>query len=325
MKPSIQSLFFILLICVSDLLSAQTTIAGKVTDKKNPLIGVSITLKDTYDGATSDSSGKYSFKTSEKGEFILTATSVGYRPFEQTIKLEGKGNLTIDILLKEEITELSAVVISAGTFEASDRKRAAVVLDPIDIVTTASANADITQALKTLPGAQQVGETEGLFVRGGTAAETKIFIDGTLVNRFFYSTSPNVAGYGRFSPFIFKGTVFSTGGYSALYGQALSSAVILESIDLPERTSASLGVSVLSLNAGYQHLNKNKTASWGADYNFTHLGLAFAVLKQKQDYFSMPVFNDANANFRIKTSKTGMLKYYANFSRGRFGFRTPTG
>ena len=241
MRPIIQILFFILLICVSDLLSAQTTIAGKVTDKKNPLIGVSITLKDTYDGATSDSSGKYSFKTSEKGEFILTATSVGYRPFEQTIKLEGKGILTIDIVLKEEVTELSAVVISAGTFEASDRKRAAAVLTPIDIVTTASANGDVTGALKTLPGAQQVGESEGLFVRGGTAAETKIFIDGTLVNNFFQSSAPNIAGYGRFSPFLFKGTVFSTGGYSALYGQALSSALILESIDLPERTSASLG------------------------------------------------------------------------------------
>jgi len=72
MRPIIQIIFLILLICFPDLLSAQTTIAGKVTDKKNPLIGVSITLKDTYDGATSDSSGKYSFKTSEKGEFILT-------------------------------------------------------------------------------------------------------------------------------------------------------------------------------------------------------------------------------------------------------------
>ena len=59
------------------------------------------------------------------------------------------------------------------------------VLDPIDIVTTASANGDITGALKTLPGAQQVGESEGLFVRGGTATETKTFIDGTLVNNFF--------------------------------------------------------------------------------------------------------------------------------------------
>src|SRR6186713_1259099 len=266
MRPIIQIIFLILLICVPDLLTAKTTITGKVTDKKNPLIGVSITLKDTYDGATSDSSGKYSFKTSEKGEFLLTATSVGYRPFEQTIKLEEKGSVTIDIVLKEEVTELSAVVISAGTFEASDRKRAAAVLNPIDIVTTASANGDITGALKTLPGAQQVGEQEGLFVRGGTAQETKIFIDGNIVNNFFYSSTPGIATRGRFSPFIFKGTVFSTGGYSALYGQGLSSALILESIDMPERTSASLGISVLSIDAGYQNLNKKKTASWGINY-----------------------------------------------------------
>src|SRR5688572_22051976 len=138
MKPLSQCLFLLLLLGTANLLFSQTTISGKVSDKKNPLIAVSITLKDTYDGATSDSSGKYSFKTTEKGEFLLIATSVGYRPFEQKIVLDGKGTMTIDIILKEEVTELAAVVISAGTFEASDRKRAAAVLNSIDIVTTAS-------------------------------------------------------------------------------------------------------------------------------------------------------------------------------------------
>ena len=320
MRPIVQTLLIILFIGNANLLSAQTTISGKVTDKKNPLVAVSITLKETYDGATSDSSGKYSFKTAEKGEFLLTASSVGYKPFEQKIVLDGKGSLTIDIVLKEEITELSAVVISAGTFEASDRKRAAAVLDPIDIVTTASANGDVTGALKTLPGAQQVGESEGLFVRGGTAAETKIFIDGTLVNNFFQSSSPNIASYGRFSPFLFKGTVFSTGGYSALYGQALSSALILESIDLPERTSASLGLSVIGVNGGYQELSKNKKFSWGGAYSYTNLAPAFAVIKQKQEYSQIPEFHSGDINFRIKTSAKGMIKYYAYFNKSRLDF-----
>src|SRR5215210_3307923 len=154
--------------------------------------------------------------------------------------------------MKEEFDEMKAVVITAGTFEASDRKRAAAILTSLDVVTTASANGDITGALKTLPGAQQVGESEGLYVRGGTAAETKTFIDGTLVNNFFYSSVPNIAQFSRFSPFIFKGTVFSTGGYSALYGQALSSALILESIDLPERSAANLFVSPIVVGGGYQ-------------------------------------------------------------------------
>lgn len=315
-----RTISFLLLTGYTQLLPAQITITGRVTDKKNPLPGVSITLKDTYDGATSDSLGKYSFTTYEKGVFLLTATSVGYKPFEQKINLESAGKIMLDIVLKEEITELSAVVISAGTFEASDRKRAVTVLNPIDIVTTASANGDVTGALKTLPGAQQVGETEGLFVRGGTAAETKIFIDGTLVNNFFQSSAPNIAGYGRFSPFLFKGTVFSTGGYSALYGQALSSALILESIDLPERTSASLGISVIGVNGGYQALSKNKKSSWGASYAYTNLAPAFALIKQKQEYSRVPVYHNADFNFRIKTSATGMIKYYGYFNQGRFDF-----
>jgi len=322
MKPLIKTLSFIFLIGLSCILSAQTIVSGKVTDKKIPLRAVSIAIKDTYDGATSDSSGKFSFKTFEKGDFFLVATSVGYKPFEQKIKLEEKGNISIEIILKEEVTELSAVVISAGTFEASDRKKAAAVLSPIDIVTTASANGDVTGALKTLPGAQQVGESEGLFVRGGTAAETKIFIDGTLVNSFFQSSTPNIATYGRFSPFIFKGTVFSTGGYSALYGQALSSALILESIDLPERTSASLGLSIIGLNGGYQSLSKDKKSSIGASYSYTNLAPAFALFKQKQDYSQAPEFHSGDANFRIKTSKTGIIKYYGYFNSSRLDFAT---
>jgi hypothetical protein len=301
-------------------LNGQTVIKGVIKDNKNnPLAGVSITVKESYDGGTTDSLGNYSFKTFEKGQQVLVFSSVGFKTFEQRINLDGS-LLTIDATLKQEISELTAVVISAGTFEASDRKRAAAVLDPIDVVTTASGNGDITGALKTLPGAQQVGESEGLYVRGGTAAETKTFIDGTLVNNFFYSSVPNISQFSRFSPFIFKGTVFSTGGYSALYGQALSSALILESIDLPERSSANVGITVLSGNAGLQHLAKNKKSSWGFDYGYTNLGLAFAIIKQKQDYSTVPAYHTLDANFRIKTSKTGILKYYGYFSTNKLAF-----
>jgi hypothetical protein len=320
MKRFQNALLSVLLACIIQQVNSQVTVKGVVKGNRSKgLYGVSIALKNTYDGATTDSSGNFSFNTAEKGEQILSITAVGYKPYEQTIKLETEP-INLNIALKEEITELEAVTISAGTFEASDRKRASAVLDPIDIVTTASANGDITGALKTLPGAQQVGESEGLFVRGGTAAETKTFIDGTLVNNFFYSGVPNIAQFSRFSPFIFKGTVFSTGGYSALYGQALSSALILESIDLPERSSASIGVTVLSGNAGYQHLAKNKRSSWGATYGYTNLALAFAVIKQRQDYSQAPAYHNADANFRIKTSNTGILKYYGYFSSNKLAF-----
>jgi hypothetical protein len=304
--------------------NAQVTIGGRIksSNKGRPVEGASITLKDTYDGATADSAGRYSFKTTEKGAQVLVITCVGFKTLEQSINI-GKDNITLDITLKEEISEMTAVVITAGAFEASDRKKG-TVLDPIDIVTTASANGDITEAIKTLPGAQQVGETEGLFVRGGTAAETRTFIDGTLVNNFFYSSVPNIAQRGRFSPFLFKGTVFSAGGYSALYGQALSSALILESIDLPDKTSSNIGISIVGANAGYQRLAKNKKSSWGFNYDYTNLWLAFNLIKQRQDYSQVPDVHTFDANFRFKTSKTGIIKYYGVFSANRLGFTTPS-
>ena len=304
-------------------LSAQTQISGRIySSKKKPLAGVNISIKDSYDGATSDSSGRFSFTTEEKGNVVLQAEQAGYKLYQQPFTLTGQP-LEVEIILKELIDEMNAVVITAGAFEASDRKRA-TVLNPIDIVTTASGNADVTGALKTLPGAQQVGESEGLFVRGGTATEAKTFIDGNLVNNFFYSSVPNIARRGRFSPFIFKGTVFSTGGYSALYGQALSSALILESIDLPDQTSANLGVSVIGLSGGYQHLDKKKRFSAGASYNYSDLRLAFGLIKQRQDYEQVPVFHEFEANFRIRTSKTGMIKYYGMFGTNDLKFYSPS-
>lgn len=299
---------------------SQTLISGKIiNNKKQPLAGVSISIKDSYDGSTSDSLGNYKFTTSEKGTAIIVASFIGYKNSEQAINLNNEP-LIINITMKEELNELKAVVITAGSFEASDEKKV-TVLKPLDIVTTASANGDVSSALRTLPGTQQVGESAELFVRGGAGYETKQFIDGTLVNNPYFSSSPDIASRGRFSPFLFKGTVFSTGGYSALYGQALSSALILESIDLPDRSAASAFLSPLFAGGQYQSLAKNKKSSWGVNYGYTNVGLYFNVVKQKPDYFYVPQFHNGDINFRIKTSKTGMLKFYSSYGWSRFGLR----
>lgn len=312
--------FLLLLFLIPGMVIAQVKVSGKMTDTKNkPLRGASITIRNSYDGATTDSLGNFSFTTTEKGPQVLEATISGYSSYEKNIIIE-KADINLNISVKELITELKAVVITAGAFEASDQKKT-TVLSSLDIVTTAGANADVVGALKTLPGTQQVGESEGLFVRGGTATESKIFMDGNLVNNFFYSSVPGFATRGRFNPFLFKGTVFSSGGYSALYGQALSSALILESKDLPERTEADLSVSVIGLGGGIQKLGKDKKSSWGISYNYTNLALAFKFIKQKQDYFTTPVYHQADANFRFKTKNGGMVKYYGYLSWNKLGFR----
>jgi vitamin B12 transporter len=313
--------FTLFILQLGFLASAQVRVDGKITDTKGkPVGGVSITIKDTYDGATTDSLGNFSFTTTEKGKKVVQTSIIGYKPFEEEINLESSP-ITLNISMKELVTELKAVIISAGSFVASDKNKGAV-LSALDIVTTPSANADVTAAFKSLPGTQQVGESEGLFVRGGSATESKIYMDGNLVNNFFYSSTPGIATRGRFNPFLFKGTIFSSGGYSALYGQALSSALILESKDLPEKTQADLAISVIGAGGGIQHLSKDKKSSWGVSYNYTNLWLGFAINKQQQDFYQIPVYHQGDANFRIKTKNGGMIKYYGYISANKTGFRS---
>ena len=129
---------------------AQTKVSGTVKNNKGkPLPAVSITLKDTYDGATSDSSGKFSFTTAEKGKLAIVATAVGYKPYEQEFDI-GVADITLDISLREQVSELKAVVITAGSFEAGDRKRV-TVLSSIDVATTAEDSAFEQQWRKATP------------------------------------------------------------------------------------------------------------------------------------------------------------------------------
>ena len=303
--------------------NAQMRITGTVKDNRGRIIaGASIVVKGSYDGGVSDSTSHFSFKTFEKGAQTIVASNIGYKTVEQKITI-GTEPIDLSFALKEEVSELKAVIVTAGSFEAGDRKRAATVLSTLDVLTTGGANADISSVVKTLPGAQQVGEQEGLFVRGGTGYETKQFIDGTLVSNPFFSSVPDIAQRGRFSPFLFKGTVFSTGGYSALYGQALSSALILESIDIPDRSEASASISPIFLGAAIQKISKDKKASFGTQYGYTDLSAYFALVKQTPDYFTVPAFHTADANFRIKTKPGGIIKYYTTFAANELGLRRP--
>ncbi|KQK27064.1 TonB-dependent receptor [Chryseobacterium aquaticum] len=300
---------------------AQVKISGKVTFRNKGIPEVNVTLKDTYDGATTDANGNFSFETSEKGIQKLTFTHAKYYEIEKQIIIEDKDQ-TINAELKEQINEIDAVVVSAGSIEASDKKRATALLTPIDIYTTAGADGQISSALNFLPGVQKVGETEGLFVRGGTGTESKIFMDGSLINNYFSNSVPGIAGRDRFNTSLFKGNVFSSGGYSALYGQALSGALMLESVDLPDQSSYDFGVSPIFLNGSFQKLNKDKNSSYGASLGYSNLNLMQQIFNFNADFIDAPNGFNGDANFRIKTKSGGFFKYYGMFDTNRIGIRT---
>lgn len=299
---------------------AQNIISGTVTGNNQPVTGATIRLKGTGVGTTSDSTGRFSITANKKGKYTLQVSSVGFKTKEETVEL-ADSLVQLQIELTSAVKMLGeVVVVGAGTFEASDKAKGAS-LTPIDAVTVAGNGGDIANALRSLPGAQTIGEKEGLFVRGGTSEESKQFVDGTLLKTPNYNSVPGIMQPARLNPFLFKGILFSTGGYSALYGQALSSALILETVDLPDESSATLHIFPQSLGVGMQKLAKNKQSSYGVNFQYGNLHLYNQVIKQQTDLFHGPEYMKGDANFRIKTSKTGILKFYVNYGYNRTGLR----
>ena len=297
------------LLIITTTLTAQIKISGAVSDNHGePLLGVNVYIKGTYDGATTDVDGNFSFETLEDDSLILVSSYIGFLTSE--IPIESKSQQR-KIVLKEEVNQLNAVVITAGSFSAGEEGKQEV-LKPLDIVTTAGATADIPGALNTLPGTQAVGETGRLFVRGGDGRETKTFIDGMLVHNEYSPSAPNTPGRSRFSPFMFKGTSFSTGGYSAEYGQALSSALVLNSKDVAENDRTD--ISLMSVGADVSTTQSFERSSVAGKIQYTNLTPYFALVSQKLRWDKAPQELNGNFAYRWKTSKTGLLKVYTNLS-----------
>lgn len=308
-----KSLITILTFFLVSITFAQTIISGKVVDSKNtPIMGANVYLEGTYDGATSDESGKFSFKTDQNGTQTLIISFLAFETKTITGNISKLKNLNIK--LRDDVETLDAVVLSAGTFEANDNSKVSV-LKPLDVVTTASALGDFVGALQTLPGTSNVAEDGRLFVRGGNADETQIFIDGIRVFTPYTPTTNNIPTRGRYSPFLFNGITFSTGGYSSEFGQALSSVLLLNTIDEPDQEKTDIGIMTVGATLG----NTQKWEKSALSFNASYINLApyLSVFKDRNDWETPYQGAQGETVFRQKLNN-GRLKFYAAFDTSKF-------
>jgi hypothetical protein len=315
MRKKAMRLLIFFFVFISASAWAQTKISGSVKDEAGqPVPGANIMIEGSYDGASTSLDGTFAFTSTETGGKKILASFVGYQTFNQTVDLTGK-NIFVEIVLQESVNQLDGVTISAGSFTAGEEKRR-TILKPLDIATTAGATADIAGALNTLPGTQKVGESGRLFVRGGDGNETRTFVDGLVVLDAYGPAAPNTPSRGRFLPFMFKGTSFSTGGYSAEYGQALSSALVLNSRDKAEMNQTDIGI--LSVGADVAHTQVWNRGSASGKIGYTNLQPYMGLISQRIDWIEAPVSMEGSAAFRQQVGKDGMLKVFGNFNRSSF-------
>lgn len=308
-----KTLFTFLVALYSMSFMAQTTISGKVTDNKGkPIEGANVFIEGAYDGTTSDSKGDFTFNTAEKGSQTLVITYLSFETYRTAIVIETYQPQTLK--LRESINTLDTVVISAGMFKAGDNSKVSA-LKPLDIVTTAGAAGDIIGALQTLPGAQIVGESGRLFVRGGESDETQTYVDGIRVAQPYGATANNLPTRGRFSPFLFSGMTFSTGGYSAEFGDALSSVLLLNTTNEADKGDSNL--SFMTVGLGASNTQQWKKSSLTFNTSYINLEPYQKVIKQHVDWIKPYQSLSGETVFR-RNFENGLFKFYAAFDYATF-------
>ena len=216
------------LVFLTTTLSAQS-VSGTVSqpEASQPLTGATIRLLGTDRGTTTNSTGQYQLPlTSTDTTFRVVVSYVGFQPDTSGI-LRPLPDLRYNVTLRPDATAL--VVEVTGQRNRRDRqllistnRLAATEISAFPVLL---GEADVLRSLQFLPGVQSGVEGQaGLFVRGGSADQNLILLDGAPVY------NPNHV-FGFFSVFnvdAVENVSLMKGGFPARYGGRLSAIVDVE-------------------------------------------------------------------------------------------------
>jgi len=227
--------------------SARATVRGVVRAGDQPVIGANVFVVGTLDGALTDSLGRFGFSTARALRYTIAIRRIGFREQRRVVEDPATGALTLT--LDAEQQALAPVTVQAGRYVAADEPGA--VLTPLEIVTIPGTAANINRAIQTLPGVQQVDEGTGLYVRGGDFLETRVFLNDGLLLTPAQLQNPAGTFVGTLDPFLLDAVYFTSGGFGARYGDALSAVATLRTQRRPTTNSAtfSAGLAATGINA----------------------------------------------------------------------------
>jgi len=274
---------------ITEELPAQVKISGRVTSANGGegLPGVSILIKETNTGTTTDMDGYYSLTASQRD--ILQFSFIGYETQEIAL-----GNQSIlDVVLNEDLEQLEeVVVVGYGTVKKSDLTGSVSSIDSEDLdrqpITT------IDQGLQGLAAGVQVQQTSGapggavtLRIRGTnsiSAGNDPLYvIDGLpiLANNAAAPASPSIVGFGgnsqpgqptsplaSISPNDIESIeVLKDASATALYGARASNGVVLITT---KRGKSGKGVITFNAYYGTQEI-ANRVDFMSADQHRSYL------------------------------------------------------
>jgi len=201
-------------------MSQSGNIDGEVVDGETgeKLIGVNVFIEDTHLGAATNIDGEFRIINVPPGRHTLRVTMIGYDPVVvENVRVQIDQTTTLDVEMYSTALELGEVVISAERPIVQRDVSASVGV--IEIEAVGQMPVQTFDEVLSLQAGIEMG-AEGIIVRGGSARETKMFMDGLSLD----DERSNIP-YSAVSLSGLQEVQIQTGGFSAEYGNVRSGLV----------------------------------------------------------------------------------------------------
>jgi outer membrane receptor for ferrienterochelin and colicin len=230
-----QLFIIVLLSNMAGALCAQVVgdINGTVVDArtKDPLVGVNVLLLGTDRGAATDVDGNFKIEQVPVGTYRLRFDFIGFESLIRTDVVVISARHTVaNVELQESSLQGQEVTVTAGYFvEEANIQPSTIGLSREEIRRFPGGFEDVVRTVSTLPGVaiNAAGGRNDLLVRGGGPSENLYIVNNIEVpNINHFGNQGNSSGSLSFVNLDFVDDVsFSTGGFSARYGDKMSSVL----------------------------------------------------------------------------------------------------
>jgi len=299
---------------------SETKITGYVHDNHNePLPYVNLFLSDGMEGGMTDENGYFEICLRRAGQCTVRVSHIGYKQVEIPVELDSAKPVVLAIELNKDLVKLEAVTVSASSFTAADDE--GHTLNGLDVVTTAGAAADVFRVILTLPGVNTIDEGAGMFGRGGDVSENLMILDGATLSHPYRYESDQGGYFGMISPFMLSGTYFSSGAFSAQYGNALSAVLAMESLGMPDRSSTEVGASLAAFSLGGNYALKPDRLGLRLSGNYSNSAPLFRLNGGMEKFNEFPVSWDVNINLIYRPNPQMNFKLFNYIATENLGMQ----
>ena len=213
--------------------STTGTVRGFIYDKKTgePAPFISVFLKGTTFGISSDINGLYSITNVPPGAYVLAAKGLDYDSTFVNITVKANSITAQNLYAEKKSVTLKGVdVVGDRQSDKTRPKISEISITPKEMnkIPTVGGQADLAQYMQVLPGVVSTGDQGGqLYIRGGSPVQNKTLLDGMIVYNPFHS----IGFFSVFDADIIRNADVYTGGFGAEFGGRISSIMNITTRD----------------------------------------------------------------------------------------------